>query len=71
MQSPTPALRASSFALGLALLAVSCTSTYYGVMEKFGYAKREILVDRVEEGRDAQQDAKQEFQSARSTPSSR
>ncbi len=64
MHPPTLALRASSFALSLALLAGSCTSSYYGVMEKFGHAKRDILVDRVEDGRDAQQDAKQEFQSA-------
>ncbi|MCE9596038.1 MAG: DUF2959 domain-containing protein [Planctomycetes bacterium] len=46
------------------VLALGCSSAYYGVMEKFGVEKRDILVDRVEEGRDAQQDAKVEFQSA-------
>ncbi len=51
--------------LGLVLLLVlGCQSTYYGAMEKFGYHKRDILVERVEEGRDDQQAAKQQFQSA-------
>ena len=33
-------------------------------MEKLGIHKREILVDRVEDGRDAQNEAKEQFQSA-------
>lgn len=33
-------------------------------MEKVGIHKRDILVDRVEEGRNAQQEAKEQFQSA-------
>jgi len=33
-------------------------------MEKFGYQKREILVDRVQEARDVQEEAKEQFQSA-------
>ena len=41
-----------------------CRSAYYSTMEAFGVHKREILVDRVEEGRDAQQAAKKEFQDA-------
>jgi Skp family chaperone for outer membrane proteins len=48
---------------GLALLA-GCSSAYYGAMEKFGVAKREILVDRVEKTRDAQNNAKEQFTSA-------
>lgn len=44
-------------ALGLS----SCQSAYYATMEKFGYAKREILVDRVEEAKDEQKDAKEQF----------
>lgn len=48
----------------LLLTLSSCRSMYYGTMEQFGVHKRDILVDRVEEGRDAQQEAKQEFQSA-------
>ncbi len=41
-----------------------CQSAYYGAMEKVGIHKREILVDRVEEAKQSQQDAKQEFSSA-------
>ena len=33
-------------------------------MEKFGYEKRDILVSRVENAREAQQEAKQQFESA-------
>lgn len=47
------------------LLAVAgCSATYYNAMEKFGIAKREILADRVEDTREAQQEAKQEFADA-------
>ena len=49
--------------LAMALLA-ACSSVYYKTLETFGVEKRDILVDRIEEGRDAQQDAKQEFLSA-------
>ena len=41
-----------------------CSSAYYGAMEKFGFAKRDILVDRVEETRKAQTQAKEQFASA-------
>jgi hypothetical protein len=52
--------------LGYAALLVfaGCSSTYYGAMEKMGFAKREILVDRVEKTRDAQNEAKEQFSSA-------
>jgi hypothetical protein len=51
--------------LGLLLVALAgCSSAYYGAMEKFGIAKREILVDRVEKTRDAQNAAKDQFASA-------
>ena len=46
------------------LLLGGCSSTYYGAMEKMGFAKREILVDRVEKTRDAQNEAKEQFASA-------
>ncbi|HYD85474.1 MAG TPA: DUF2959 family protein, partial [Opitutus sp.] len=51
-------------ACAFALLATGCSSTYYNAMEKIGFAKREILVDRVEDTRDAQNDAKEQFASA-------
>ncbi len=41
-----------------------CKSVYYGTMEKFGYHKRDILVDRVQDARDAQEKAKEQFASA-------
>jgi len=47
-----------------ALLLPACQSAYYGTMEAFGIHKRDILVDRVEEARDDQTDAKEQFQSA-------
>jgi hypothetical protein len=49
-------------AVSLAALAgASCQSAYYSTLEKFGVHKRDILVDRVEEGREAQVEAKQEI----------
>jgi len=56
--------------LTLGVLAVTsmmlcgCGGVYYNTMEKLGYAKRDMLVDRVQEARDAQEEAKQQFQSA-------
>lgn len=50
--------------LVLALLAAGCQSAYYAAAEKVGYHKREILVDRVEDARDAQSEAEQQFESA-------
>lgn len=49
------------------LLLVSlfgCSSTYYGAMEKVGVHKRDIMVDRVENARDSQADAQEQFKSA-------
>jgi hypothetical protein len=48
----------------LAGLAGSCRSAYYGLWEKLGVEKREIMVDRVEDAREAQSDAKDQFVSA-------
>jgi hypothetical protein len=50
--------------LALALLLAGCSSAYYGAMEKFGIAKREILADRVEKTREAQKQAKDQFADA-------
>ena len=48
----------------LALLLYGCQKVYYNTMEALGYHKREILVERVEGSRDAQQEAKEQFESA-------
>lgn len=45
----------ASFATG------SCQSAYYSTMEKFGVHKRDILVDRVKDAREDQQEAKEQF----------
>ena len=51
--------------VALLMLAITgCESTYYAAMEKVGVHKRDIMVDRVEEARDAQQDAQTQFKSA-------
>jgi hypothetical protein len=52
-----PGLLIASFLAG-------CDTLYLGAMEKMGYAKRDILSSRVKAARDAQEDAKQEIQSA-------
>ncbi|RUO51731.1 DUF2959 domain-containing protein [Idiomarina fontislapidosi] len=46
------------------LFLVGCQSAYYGAMEKLGIEKRDILVDRVDDAKDAQSDAQEEFKSA-------
>jgi len=54
--------------LGLALLVLTglsgCQTAYYAAWEKLGYEKRDILVSRVEDARDAQEEAKEEVVSA-------
>ncbi|MBA4136936.1 MAG: DUF2959 domain-containing protein [Opitutus sp.] len=41
-----------------------CSGVYYDAMEKIGIPKRQILVDRVESARGAQQEAKEQFANA-------
>lgn len=48
----------------VALLLGACQSVYYDAMEKVGIEKRDILVDRVDGARDAQEQAKEQFGSA-------
>jgi outer membrane murein-binding lipoprotein Lpp len=54
--------------LGLFMLSIhalaGCSSTQIAVKESLGYAKREQLVDRVEDARDGQEAAKEQFESA-------
>ncbi|WP_417666479.1 DUF2959 domain-containing protein [Pseudidiomarina sp.] len=51
-------------ALAIAIVLTGCQSAYYGAMEKVGVHKRDILVGRVDDARDAQSDAQEEFKSA-------
>lgn len=59
--------RMSVYCAGAALLLValgSCSSAYYKTLEGLGIEKRDILVDRVEDARDAQDSASEQFASA-------
>ena len=56
--------RSLALPLLCALLSAGCSSAYYGAMEKIGFAKREILVDRVASAQKAQASAKTQFASA-------
>ena len=62
----TPSVLSRLFLL-LALvpwLMGGCQTVYYNTMEKLGTHKREILVDRIEEARDSQTEAKEQFKDA-------
>lgn len=53
--------RRFAFLLVLPLLFTGCRSAYYSTWEKLGWAKRDLLVDRVEDARNDQQKAKEQF----------
>src|SRR5882757_6606540 len=53
-----------SLPLALTLLLAGCSGAYYQAMEKIGFLKRDILVDRVEKAQDSQTKAKEQFASA-------
>ena len=62
-------MRQTRISIGLVALAAilataGCESAYYSAMETVGYHKRDILVDRVEDAMDAQEEAKAEFEDA-------
>ncbi|MFA3791523.1 DUF2959 domain-containing protein [Aliiglaciecola sp. SL4] len=46
------------------LVMFGCQSAYYAAWEKLGVEKRDILVDRVEDAKDSQEDAQLQFASA-------
>jgi hypothetical protein len=48
----------------LALLLGSCESTYYDAMEQIGIHKRDILIDRIVDAQEAQQDGQVQFKNA-------
>ena len=47
-----------------ALFLSACGNPYYSAMEKVGVHKRDIMVDRVEDARNSQEEAQQQFKSA-------
>ncbi len=46
------------------LLLSACSSAYYSAMEKVGIHKRDIMVDRVVDAKESQQEAQEQFKSA-------
>lgn len=54
----------SASMLALTLALSGCQSAYYSAMEKVGVHKRDILIDRVEETKDSQEESQEEFKSA-------
>lgn len=60
-------MRAAVSLVSVVLLIFSlagCQRAYYNTMERFGIHKRDILVDRVEDARNSQQEAQEQFSSA-------
>jgi hypothetical protein len=58
-------MRRRSVLVALAAVPLaSCSTAYYRALETVGIEKRDILADRVEEARDSQSDAKEQFESA-------
>jgi FAD/FMN-containing dehydrogenase len=49
---------------GLCFAVVACESTYYNAWEQVGVHKRDILVDRIEDTREAQEDTQEQFRDA-------
>jgi len=52
------------FIIVMSLFLFSCQSAYYAAWEKVGVEKRDILINRVEDAKDSQQDAQEQFSSA-------
>jgi Skp family chaperone for outer membrane proteins len=57
-------LRPAFVYAALLLVTAGCSGVYYDTLEKFGYAKRDLLLDRVEKTEKAQTAAKEQFASA-------
>ncbi|HEX6993947.1 MAG TPA: DUF2959 domain-containing protein [Gammaproteobacteria bacterium] len=64
MSEPRSVQPIRAAAVAAILLVAGCSAAYYQALEQLGIEKRDILVDRVEDARDAQNDAKEQFQSA-------
>lgn len=57
-------MRAWIIAATVCMSLAGCQSAYYSAAEQVGIHKRDIMVDRVEESQEAQQEAEEQFQSA-------
>lgn len=58
---PMTAVRTLLLLTIVALTTGGCRTVYYSTMDKFGYEKRDILKSRVEDARDSQNAAKEQF----------
>jgi flagellar basal body-associated protein FliL len=54
-------IRILAFVTILIVTAAGCSSIYYRTMKKFGWEKRDLLVDRVKDARKSQEEAQKEF----------
>jgi hypothetical protein len=52
------------FLIVLSILLAGCQTAYYNAMEEFGIHKRDILIDRIEDAQEAQQDGQEQFKNA-------
>jgi hypothetical protein len=52
------------FAVALLTVLAGCESAYYDTMEQFGVHKRDILVDRIEDAQEAQEEGQEQFKDA-------
>lgn len=57
-------LTLACLAIAAVATATGCDRLYYGTMKKLGYEKRDILIGRVKDAREAQHEAQEEFASA-------
>ena len=64
MKRYSPLLPHQALLIVTLMVLAGCSNPYYSAMEKVGVHKRDIMVDRVENARDAQQDAQEQFKSA-------
>jgi len=53
-----------SYLLLLSITLAACETTYFNAMEKVGFHKREILVDRIEQAQQAQTEGQAQFKNA-------
>ncbi len=53
-----------SICLAICLFLTGCESTIYNTLEKVGIHKRDILIDRIEDTQEAQQEGQEQFKSA-------
>ena len=64
MNFPNPAVSYPAIALAAVVVLSGCSAAKYGALEKIGIHKRDILASNVEDARDAQEDAQEQFTDA-------